>query len=77
MPTWYVNMKPENLNVNCSGLFGIPVVATVAIVVMIQLSAIPPALLPVTFTKSCVIGLPVGEESRSSIFPIANRRAIT
>src|SRR5271169_2087790 len=31
---------------------GIPVVATVAIVVIIQLRAIPPALLPVTLTNT-------------------------
>jgi hypothetical protein len=73
---WFENWKQGNLELAMMGQGLVPVLATVAMMVMMQFNAIPPALLPVTLTNNCVIGLPVGEANRSSISPIAKRRAM-
>jgi hypothetical protein len=73
---WFENWKQGNLELAMMGQGEVPVVATVAMMVMMQFNAIPPALLPVTLTNNCVIGLPVGEANRSSMSPIAKRRAM-
>src|SRR5579859_2835677 len=44
--------RKSSVSWGCLRWLGIPVVATVAIVVIIQLRAIPPALFPVTLTNS-------------------------